>query len=306
MKIKYIYFAMLGVPIFILFILNFKENTNSTYNLSINQKETEKKYDLSNIFEKTNYLYDEFNLAGLTGRYFISDISKEKNVANKIFIIEKLYSSDEIIGHYKDIYNILLRENNKDVIKSLSKLFMLSIDDNRKDAIKFLNKLIFNKKTSASIVDYIPEYFSYEEISEIYKVNQNKLSERNKDLLLSYYINNSLMNGSDPFLDPTMKEIYNRKNNNLPINLTEILSEIIVSGKDNSDFIQMQKDSDFTRTELRKIPENMNEEFLTTWFDSLLLTSRNDEDKTTLIKDLASKLTTDEKNKINNLYPNTF
>ena len=114
------------------------------------------------------------------------------------------------------------------------------------------------------------------------------------------------MNGSDPFLDPVMKEIYNGRDNNLSINTTEILSKIIVSGKDNSDFIEMQKDSDFTRTELRKIPKNMNEESLNIWFDALLLTSRNDEDKAILIEDLASKLTTDEKNKINNFHPSMF
>ncbi|WGZ93997.1 MAG: hypothetical protein QJT81_19760 [Candidatus Thiothrix putei] len=237
--------------------------------------------------------------------YTVATLTQSTLPEQKLLLIEQLLDSKEMIGKTGEVYNLLLNENNPVIIKSLSRLLMSSFDENT-DVVGVLSTLVTNDKIAADVIDYIPEFLSPEEIRALYVLNNNQLSIEQKDMLLTYYINTSILNAEDPFADAYMNQEYQYRRANLAVSPRETLALALVTGRDNLEYVAMQKSHFSTRLILREKPLNPDQETLFMWFEANLIISEDDADKALFIEAMSYELTNEEKQAINLMYPMIF
>ncbi len=232
--------------------------------------------------------------------------SENESTFNKITIIENLFDTSKMEGYTSDIYDLLLKEKDPEVIKPLTKLLMQSFDTNT-DVVGTVGSLLKMKgEIAIQTKDYLQEYLSADEIKNVYKNNSDYLDDETKDSLILGFMNNSVMNAQDPLSDEYMRMNYNNRKNTITYNPQDILSLVILSSENNTDYIDKVKTSDFIRNTLRSPPTQIKNDETYMWFQANLMISKNEQDRNAFIQDAKMYLNQEQKANISEFYPDVF
>lgn len=232
--------------------------------------------------------------------------SENESTFNKITIIENLFDSGKMEGYASDIYDLLLKEKDPEVIKPLTKLLMQSFDKNT-DVVGIIGSLLKMKgEVAIQTKDYLQEYLSADEIKNVYKNNNDYLDDETKDSLILGFMNNSVMNAQDPLSDEYMRMSYDNRKNTITYNPQDIMSVVILSSENNTDYLDKVKASDFIRNTLRSPPTLIKNDETYMWFKANLMVSKNEQDSNAFIQDAKTYLNQEQKANINEFYPDTF
>jgi len=215
-------------------------------------------------------------------------------------IIKKVKEKIEI-----DLLTKILNNTNKGYIYDDIEVL---IDSFNKDTnvINIVELLLANKRTKEVIIDMFPSFLSSEEFEVIFERNYNNFSDTEKQMILTMYANNSVINGSNPydssFMGGMIKE--NVDLNELSKNTQLFLSlEIDDKGNKGDSFADIHAES-FASELIKKKPKTSEVTDLYYWLKSNLNIRDDSGTKSEFMINAMNQLSSNEKKELLEFAPN--
>ena len=206
-----------------------------------------------------------------------------------------------LLGHHREFYDLIVRENNSDLRNELLILFfdMYFIDDQNGEIIEvtpeqheeikdLVTKMIQNPDIRDDVIGRESSLLSSEEIENIYHQYAHDFSDEHKLAILNSYTNTSILAGKDPFSGSLAKEV---QQNMSEEQLRERTQNMLGFTARTADGLDVSGGSEFLKEQLRDPVSGTDPLHYVLWMQAKVTTFNSDQEKAQFISSQFMKIT---------------